>query len=314
MFAGCFLFIFLAAGFALSNSLFFLFALFSLLSLATALFFVGFQLFMGEGANLPVYKSTAFYTLAWSLGIAFGFLVQGVLEDMGPLVSLLPAAAGSLLVLGGLWIVERSSLAVDASGKDEGVVPGFKNRVSPQLEKSFLLVGWVNILTASALGMGIRFLIPKIAIARFGFSPAASGLLLFFSLALQGLFGFLLMKFSGWLYKLKPHFCLEIISLLGCLVAAAMPDIRGLILMALSIGIYNGHAFYNGVFYSLSHREKSGRNICINEALGGVSALAGPLIAGAALQAGIRNFFFIPPILIGTSLAIQLLITKFKSR
>jgi len=307
MVAGCLLLILLAAGFAFSNSLFLLFLLLSLLALPSALFFVGFQLSMSGVTGLPVYISTGFYTLAWSLGIGLGFLAQGLIEGLGPVISLVPAVAGALLVLVGIGVIKNSPYLKEhpeGVGKDKRDV--VKNKVTPQREEGFLLVGWINILTASALSAGIRFLIPKLAISYFNLSPATSGLLLFLSLTFQGFLGLYLIKFKHWLYQPGYHFRLELIGLLGCLVAAAIPDVRGLAIMAGSIGIYNGHAFYNGVFYSLSPREDSGRNICINEALVGASALVGPLISGVALQVGIRNFFFVPLFLIIPVISAQL--------
>ena len=110
MMTGCLLFILLTIGFALFNSLPFLFILTALTGITTALFFIGFQVFMGEQNNMPLHKGISFYTLAWSSGIAFGSLVQGILLTWGPFLSLLPVALSFITVIFGLKLVKRSGL------------------------------------------------------------------------------------------------------------------------------------------------------------------------------------------------------------
>ena len=109
MVLGCLLFIAVAPGFIFFRSLAALFILAFLIGPATAFFFIGFQLFMGEGANLSVLKSTAFYTFGWSTGIAFGSLIAGTMAGLPVVISILPVMASSLLIIAGLRFVGKFS-------------------------------------------------------------------------------------------------------------------------------------------------------------------------------------------------------------
>jgi MFS family permease len=312
MVLSCLFFVAVAPGFIFFNSLAALFILAFLLGPATAFFFVGFQLFMGEGANLSVLKSTAFYTFAWSAGVAFGSLASGILAGLPPVVSVLPAAVSSLLIIAGLRFVGKFSAKPREGDKEENrhVSSGLDKTISPGTEKAYLLLGWVGIVTVSILSVGIRFLMPKLIIDFFGLPAAVAGALLFLSFAIQAVFGLFLMKFPGWRYNFKAHSRLEILGLAGVLLALLVSGLTGVIILAVVVGIYSGHAFFNGVFYSLCQRRKSGRNVSINESLVGISGIAGPLILGAALQFGIRSFFLVPVLLIAITCLIQALLVR----
>ena len=312
MVLGCLSLIFIAPGFIFFHSLASLFILSFLIGPATAFFFIGFQLFMGEGANLSVLKSTALYTLGWSTGIACGFLVSGALSTLSPVISILPVVASSLLIIAGLRFVGKFSAKQREGDKKENrhVSSGLDKTVSPETEKAYLLLGWVGIFTVSVVSGGIRFLMPKIIIDFFGLSPAVAGTLLFLSFIIQAVFGLLLMKFPGWRYNFKVHLRLELLGLIGIFLALLISGLTGVIILAVVVGVYSGHAFYNGVFYSLCQHRNRGRNIIVNESLVGISSIIGPLILGAALQFGISYFFLVPVLLIAINGFIQAFLVR----
>ncbi|MFA5393276.1 MAG: MFS transporter [Candidatus Ratteibacteria bacterium] len=312
MVLGCLSFIVIAPGFIFLHSLAALFILAFLIGPATAFFFIGFQLFMGEGANLSVLKSTAFYTLSWSAGIAFGSLISGTLAGFPPAISILPVVVSSLLIIAGLRFIGKFSAQQREGVKKENRhdFSGLDKTVSPGTEKAYLLLGWVGIVTVSIISVGIRFLMPKLIIDFFGLSPAVAGTLLFLSFVIQAVFGFALMKFPGWRYNFKAHSRLELLALAGVFISLAISGLAGVIILTVVVGIYSGHAFYNGVFYSLCQHRKRGRNVSVNESLVGISGILGPLILGAALQAGISYFFLVPVLLIAATYFIQAFLVR----
>ncbi|MCX5642067.1 MAG: MFS transporter [Candidatus Omnitrophica bacterium] len=312
MVLGCLSFVAIAPGFIFFHSLAALFILAFLLGPATAFFFIGFQLFMGEGANLSVLKSTALYTLGWSTGLAFGFLVSGALVGLPPVISILPVVASSLLIILGLRFIGKFSARDRAGKKKENrhVFSGLDKTISPGTEKAYLLLGWVGIFTVSIVSGGIRFLMPKLIIDFFGLSPVVAGALLFLSFVIQAVFGLLLMKFPGWRYNFKAHSRMELLGLAGVFLALVTSGVTGVIILSVVVGIYSGHAFYNGVFYSLCQHQKRGRNVVVNESLVGISAIIGPLILGVALQAGISYFFLVPVLLIAVTYFIQAFLVR----
>ena len=312
MVLGCLFFIAIAPGFIFFHSLAALFILAFLIGPATAFFFIGFQLFMGEGANLSVLKSTSFYTFGWSTGIAFGSLIAGTLAGFPPAISVLPVMASSLLIIAGLRFIGKFSAKQREGDKKEKrhASSGLDKTVSPGTEKAYLLLGWVGIVTVSIISGGIRFLMPKLIIDFFGLSAAVAGTLLFLSFAIQAVFGLFLMKFPGWRYNFKAHSRLELLGLAGVLLALVISGLTGVIILSVVVGIYSGHAFYNGVFYSLCQHHQRGRNVSVNESLVGISGILGPLILGAALQAGISYFFLVPVLLIATTYFIQAFLVR----
>ena len=309
---GCLSFIAIAPGFIFFHSLGALFILAFLIGPATAFFFIGFQLFMGEGANLSVLKSTSFYTFGWSAGIAFGSLIAGTLAGLPPVISILPVVASSLLIIAGLRFTGKFSAKQREGDKKEKrhTSSGLDKTISPGMEKAYLLLGWVGIVTVSIISVGIRFLMPKLIIDFFGLSAAVAGTLLFLSFAIQAVFGLFLMKFPGWRYNFKAHSRLELLGLAGVFLALVISGLTGVIILVAVVGIYSGHAFYNGVFYSLCQRHKRGRNVSVNESLVGISGILGPLILGAALQAGISYFFLAPVLLIAITYFIQAFLVR----
>ncbi|MCX5642068.1 MAG: hypothetical protein NTY10_02330 [Candidatus Omnitrophica bacterium] len=309
---GCLFLVVIAPGFIFFHSLAALFILAFMIGPATAFFFIGFQLFMGEGANLPVLKSAALYIFSWSAGAAFGCLFSGTLVDLPPVISILPVVASSLLIILGIRFIGKFSVREQEGDAKEmrHVSFGLDRAVSPGIEKAYLFSGWVGIATVSVLLSGIVFLLPKIIIEKFGFSAAIAGIMIFISCAVRALFGLFLMKFPGWRYNFKAHSRLELLGIAGVFLALVTSGITGVIILSVIIGVYSGHALYNGVFYSLCQHRKSGRNISINESLIGVSAIIGPLILGAALQAGISYFFLVPVLLIAVTYFIQAFLVR----
>jgi MFS family permease len=308
---GCLLFIAIALGCIFFNALSALLILTFLIGPAAAFFFVGFQLFMGKGTNLSVLKSTAFYTFSWSSGIAVGSLVSGTLANLPPAISTLPIIASSLLVIAGLRLLKK--FPPNQSKTEEIALPripsGIDRVISPKTEKAYLLLGWLGIANVNIIASGMRFLMPKLVIDLFRLSATVAGTLLFLSLAVTAVFGLALMKFPTWRYNFKAHSRIELLVLAGVSISSVISGLAGVIIMAVVVGIYSAHASYNAIFYSLCQC-KSGRNVSVNESLVGIASIAGPLIMGAALQAGIRYFFLVTVLLLAITYLIQAFLVK----
>jgi len=312
MVLGCIFYIIIAPSFIFFHSLAALFILSFLMGPATAFFFVGFQLFMGEGANLPVLKSTAFYTLGWSAGLAFGSLASGTLVEFSPVFSTIPVVATSLLIIAGIWYVGKFSAKERGEGdkKKIHVDSGIEKKISPETEKAYLLLGWAGIFGTSMIRAGTRVLIPKLVIDFFGLSATLAGNLIFFSFIIQAGVGFLLMNFPEWRYNFKVHSRFELFGLIGLFLSLAVSGLAGVVILTVVFGVYAGHAFYNGVFYSLCQESKSGRNISINESLVGISNILGPVVLGAALQFGVEYFFLAIVLLLAFSYSLQIFLVR----
>jgi len=305
MLFSCISIIVIATSLAFFNFLSAIFILLAFSGFVISYFFVGFQLFMGEITRISERKRTAFYTLAWSSGIAFGSLTVGTLIAHGTLTALLPAIISSLLIIGGINLSKRFKInQVDIPPEDEpteiAILP------YSQTTQKYVFIGWTGLFTVSFIASGTRFLLPKIGIEHFGFSPALVGIALFGILFLQAITGFFLLYAPEWKYRFTPHIFFKAIAIIGCLSPVFLKPALGLSLFIILIGIYSGHAFYNGVFYSLNQHHKSARNISVNEAIVGISSVLGPLFFGILVKQKTSLFFVAPIIILVVAFSLQI--------
>ena len=305
MLFSCISIIVIATSLAFLNFLSAIFILFALCGFVLSYFFVGFQLFMGEITRIPERKRTAFYTLAWSSGIAFGSLTMGILVAHGPFTALLPVIISSLLVIAGIQLLKRlKSNQADIPPEDEQTEIAIS--LSSQATQKYVFIGWTGMFAVNFISSGIRFLLPKIGIEYFRFSLASVGTALFGILFLQAITGFFLLYAPKWKHRFTPHIFFKVIAIIGCLSPIFLNPALGLSLFVILIGIYSGHAFYNGVFYSLSQYHKSARNISINETLVGISSVLGPLFFGILVKQKSALFFVAPIIILVLAFSLQI--------
>ncbi len=291
-------FILVAIAMALARSVSFLVILSWWSGFWCSFFFVGFQLSMASLASLSTDISVAAYNFSWSVGFALGSLAEGVLLSHYPSVAVSPAVIGSLGILAGLWLVQRSRVkepSDSAGGKSEG---------QRATRRSFVLIGWIGLATVAFIGSGFRYLLPEIAVRRFSLSSSTTGNFFFLFFLLQSVVGLFLHRLSRWQYRFHHHLGATFLGLTGCWLAFSLQGKTGLLAFVIFMGIYSGYGFYYGVLYSLKS-SLSARDISINEVLVGVTGVVGPLFLAAALKKATASFFLACALLVLTAFLLQ---------
>ncbi len=245
----------------------------------TAMFFTPFQVFMkavfgGNSGNLSV--SIGLYTISWSVGLACGFFISGLLWELLNSWRICHAvnAIMALCCAGGIYMLRHH-----ARPRIDGVASVVPAAQSYHGQYDFAMIGWIC--------SGISFLI--IAMLRAVFPTQATSLqipkadqgIVFALLYLtQGFVGLGLSLFKFWMYRTLPIIIMTVLGTIGLLCFGLSIHIHTFYLAAVMIGIYGGAAAFYIAFHALVHPEKSTRNVSINEAVVGLTGIIGPLIGG----------------------------------
>jgi len=281
-------------------------------AVSVSFFFIGFQLFMEEGSRLSLPKATAWYTLAWSGGLAFGSLTEGLFVSRGSLLALFPVCVSSLIILVLLFVVKRKAQRPAAAEQPVETIPAPVAERS--LRRRYAIIGWISIVSAALVTQGMRFLLPEFALHDYGFNAQGVGVVLFLMMISQGVVGFVLGFFPGAIHRLAPHLWAKGAVFAGFLIVILFPGGAGMVLFAMFVGAYAGHGFFKGVLYALGYHEKGGRNVGINEALVGIAGVLGPLFFGTAIFFGRGLFYLLPVVILAMSAFVQLMVIRRAGR
>jgi len=255
-----------------------------------AFFFVGFQLSMAKLALLPPEKAVAAYNFSWSLGLAFGAVMEGMLISQTEAVALSPVIIGPLFIIGGLSLVQKT-------GKGQKLTDSQKEERSEGRNGPFVVIGWMGLASVAVVGTAFRYLLPEIVIHRLQMDSRVTGFYLFLFFLLQSVAGFLLYRRSRWQYRFWHHPLAGLVGFFGCLSFLITSNITGFVAFIVLLGLYSGYGFYYGVLYSLKSPLRT-RHISTNEAIVGTSSIVGPFILGVALKKELYEFFQVCAIII----------------
>ncbi|MCM8788435.1 MAG: MFS transporter [Candidatus Omnitrophica bacterium] len=256
--------------------------------LFSAFFFVGFQLFMEHSSGTSASRSSAFYTLSWSGGMAFGSIAEGFFMNRGLLWSQLPILIPALAVISGILMFQRTSNKVAPHAETPN------NNIADSVVEAYTKIAWIEIFTVSLVTSGVRYLLPKMAISFFHFSHIQAALTVFLFFIFQAASGFFSAFFKFLGYNLAAHNLLKLLAAAGLIATVLFPCSFSVFLFVCILGIYSGHAFWASVFYAINHRIRAGFNVGINESLVGIASVAGPFLLGIMLNIGLAYFMIFP--------------------
>jgi MFS family permease len=252
----------------------------ALMGLATAFFFTPFQVFMKSmelGEDGSVVRSTALYTLSWSIGMACGPFVCGyVWPNFGWQWCYVMNAIMGLSVMFGIWMLSkhtgRHHAATCNSGKSSRTEDYSK---MPDLAWVGWLAAGVGCITVAV----IRSLFPVKA-ALLELSKTDQGLILAIVSFTQAFVGLAFIRSKYWMYKPLPVVLFSLSGVLGMLLFGLGTEPGTFYAAALFYGIYSGMFFFYLVFHSLVHPTKSSRYVAVNEAVVGIASIIGPIAGG----------------------------------
>ena len=267
--------------------------LMALAGIATALFFVPFQVFMKavDGANnKPVTYSTGLYTFAWSLGFAVGPFISGILMDLGTVTPdggnsgwkyacYFAAGASALTGVSIYFLKDLAQSRHDHPTDDNGVKP-----VTPALDYSqqpdLAWLGWVSAGVGVITITFVRAVFPVRMETSLHLTQSLQGFLFFLVSLAQALTGLALTQSRYWMYRAKSVAIFGCLGIAGTLVFGFGHSPLVLCSGALLYGIYSGSFFFYLVFHALVHPQRSSQYVAYNETIVGICSMMGAILGG----------------------------------
>ncbi|MFZ4394043.1 MAG: MFS transporter [Kiritimatiellia bacterium] len=303
--AGCLLFALSCGLLTLAVTFLPMILLIGVIGLASALFFVSFQILMKDfdaAGGRPLSYSVGLYTFSWSAGFAFGPLAAGFLMQHGA-----PATAGAD---GNGWryafgfgavvaLALTAVLSVAFRGRSRQMTDAAKPQppMAAQTIRTTALpdLAWLGWISAAAGFVALavnRTVFASRAVSELHLTDSFIGAIFFtFSMA-QALTGLALFRSRSWMYRPLPVATLALPGILGLLAFGFCRHPALLVAGAALFGIYSGGFCFYFVYHSLAHLTRAEKYIAVNETIVGLASFAAPLLGGLLADAwGVRYPF-----------------------
>lgn len=266
-----------------------IYVLMGLAGVATALFFLPFQVFMKavDGvSNKSIAYSTGMYTFAWSLGFAAGPFVSGFLMECGPVgpdgatagwkYACGFAAIAAVMTAGGIWLLKH--LVASKGHPSTAEAPSAAGMFDRQPDLAWL--GWVGGGVGVILIAFIRAVFPSRAEASLHLAQSTQGLVFFLVSLSQALTGLVLCRSRRWMYQPSSVAAFGVLGMAGALAFGFGRTPLMLCAGAVLFGVYAGSFFFYLVFHALVHPERSSHYVAVNESVVGVCSMIGAVLGG----------------------------------
>jgi len=271
--------------------------LMALAGIATALFFLPFQVYMKavDAANdKPITYSTGLYTFAWSMGFAAGPFISGLLMELG---STTPGGQGTgwkyacyfaagMSALTGIVIFflrdlsqkPRPARPLALQNSDENKVPSTPVDYSRQTDLAWL--GWISAGVGVIVLTFIRAVFPVRGEVDLHLTQSFQGLLFCLLSVAQGLTGLALCRSRFWMYRPSAISAFGGLGIVGALALGYGQSSLILCAGAILFGVYAGSFFFYLVFHALIHPQRSSQYVAINESVVGICTMLGAILGG----------------------------------
>jgi MFS family permease len=308
-----------------------IYTLMAVVSVATALFFLPFQVFMKAvepDQHRGLVRSVALYTLSWSLGFASGPFIAGFIYQwfgwrwcfaFTGLLGLLTAYGVQLLKHHAKHhhseAVAPSQPATDQQSHQAEVM---NYHAMPDLAWLGWVVGGVGALGSYAL----LSLLPSIGVA-FAISKSQVGSIIALLYVVQALVGLSFIRGRMWMFRPWPAAGFAVFGLIGLagFCVSLLPAVDGTEVLPLRAfglyasvacyGVFSGSFFFGLVFHSLVHPHHSARYVAVNETVVGMCGVVGPVMAGMlADRFGFTAFPQVLLVMIAGATMVQFVVLK----
>ncbi|MHC5120048.1 MAG: MFS transporter, partial [Planctomycetota bacterium] len=251
-----------AGTFVLIEGIWAIYAIMAVLAVATALFFLPFQVFMKAvepDQHRGVLRSAAIYTFSWSLGFASGPFIAGfIYQGLGWQWCFAFTGLLSLLTACGVQLLKHYA-------KYHYSEVGVLGQRAPS--QSSCKVEKVNY-------HGVDFAIPKSQI----------GSIIASLYVVQALVGLSFLHSRTWMFRPRPVMGFAAFGVIGLtgFGVSLLPVIDGIEVLNVSLqtlglyasvvcyGVFSGSFFFGLVFYSLVHPHRSAIYVAVNETVVGI--------------------------------------------
>ena len=311
---GCFFLFIAAAGAVVLPHLLLQYVWMCMLGLGAALYCTAFQIFMKsleKGASGGTVRSVAFYTGSWSLGIAIGPFLFGILPWRAAYCF---NAVCSVLIALGVWAISKFS-GIDSSEPQKIETP--KQEPEYVGKPNLVVVGWLGGFCASMFVSVVRTLEPDLAV-QFSIGRFHGAMILALVSFVQSIFGFALCRSKDWMYRKTPIVLFALSGVIGLVLMtcpygiAARGTLPAMYAGAVFCGLYSTVGYFMFTFHSLIHPTKNGVYISVNETLVGVAGVVTPFLGGliAAKVATETSFYSMALALVAFTI-VQLIVLGF---
>lgn len=244
---------------------------------ASAIYCTPFQVFMKAiepDGNAGVVRSTCLYTFSWSIGMAAGPFVFGILNwkmgfALNAILGFLMAAAVLLIYLTcrNRPAASSKSISVNVNSVDYSKMP------------DLAWLGWIIAGCGTVAVSLVRTLVPyRSNLLEFG--QLNSGLILAVVSCVQAFCVLLMLRGKYWMYRPYPMLAAGLTGLGGLLFFAFGTSVVTFYAGAVCYGVFSGFSYFYLVFHSLVHPLRSSRYVSINEIVVGVASIVGPFAGG----------------------------------
>lgn len=263
-----------SAGFLLFPGVYSQFIWIALTGVAAATYCTSFQVFaksIEQNQNTGVVRATALYTASWSLGMATGPFVFGLLPVN---LSFVINAALGLVIAGGIVAVsktvQRRENTADEQGSCLPETGGMPDCV---------WVGWIIGGVGTIAIFVIRCLVPYRA-HLLEFSRAEAGIILAVVSFVQAFTALALINVKTMMYKALPVVLAGLCGISSLLIFGFGSGKIFFAIAAVLFGIYSGYFYFMFVYHSLISPVNSTRYVAINEIIVGIMGTVGPFAGG----------------------------------
>lgn len=264
-----------SAGFLLFPGVYTQFIWIALTGIAAATYCTSFQVFaksIEQNQDTGVVRATALYTASWSLGMATGPFVFGLLPVNA---SFIINAVLGVLIAGGIVLVSRNVQ------KKENIQ---SSKIAPRTKDSSafrdcVLAGWIIGGTGTIAIFVIRCLVPYRA-NLLSFSRAEAGIILAVVSFVQAFSALALIGVRTMMYKALPVVIAGVCGIVSLLLFGYGSGKVVFAAAAVLFGLYSGYFYFMFVYHSLVSPTNSTRYVAINEIIVGIMGTAGPFAGG----------------------------------
>ena len=243
-----------------------------LYGVSTTIFFVCFQSLLDSvSKDLPIRISSGLFIFSWTLGLAIGPIISGLIYELNPNIGFVIVILISILMFILFYMSRHLHLKNNKHKWEEPFMRAPRYKV---------YIGWLIIFVGAAVLHTLRFMFIDYGIKEIGLSKELAS---FLSGSLAGFMaiGSLISAFYIKFLERK-----RIFTIIGLLTPIALSIIlitnnSYLLLMSfLFLGLVSGFGYFFGLYYALADQENSTSNVAINETLTGTAALIMPFIFG----------------------------------
>ncbi len=303
--AGCLLFALSCGLLTLAVTFLPMIVLIGVIGLASALFFVSFQILMKDfdaAGGRPLSYSVGLYTFSWSAGFAVGPLVAGILMQLDTPATAEATGNGwryafgfgafvALLLTAGLAAAFRGrAQPMTATAQPKPTVAIQSTGTPPLPDRAWL--GWISAAAGFVALAVNRTVFASRAVNELHLTDSFIGAIFFtFSMA-QALTGLALFRSRFWMYRPLPVAALALPGILGLLAFGFCRHPALLVAGGALFGIYSGGFCFYFVYHSLVHPTRAEKYVAVNETVVGLASFIGPLLGGLLADAwGVRYPF-----------------------